>query len=393
MHPVPASIEYGEKDGSLLDLIGLLYDAATAPARWRNFLEAGARYFGAFGGNFIRYDSQRPGRSIGFLTGYGDQRLELQIDALQSFVSLRHDDPRLQFGFEHPIMPFHCRQAVSDEVLHASKCYREVLSPNGVEYSLLVTFQETMSGFTGLAFMRTSSQTMFDQDNVDDMGQLVPHLLRTIAIQDRLATLDQRTQASYCVLDALPAGIAILRQGGEVEYANAAAQDLLASGDGITLAEGRIHLARSSDERAFFAALNAVALTGAHRALHLKRPSGRTPFRGLLSYLPLVESAALPNLLAERRIALYLTDPEKPLETSEELLQRMFGLTTAEARVTERLVAGWTLGEAAAQIGIQPSTARSYLKAIFRKTATTSQAALVGAVLSSPVWLGRRCKK
>lgn len=380
----------GDAEGSLMDLIGLLYDAAAAPERWQNFLEAGARYFGAFGANFIRYDPARLERSVAFLTGYPGAPREIQVEAMHKLIAVQADDPRVRYSLAHPCRPFHCRQIVTEAELHASRNYVEILQPNGVEYSLMVTLMESSEAFAGLGFHRGPTSQAFNDESVAALGLLVPHLSRALAIQDRLGTLNQRTQASYKVLDALPTGIIILRVGGNVEYANAAAQTLLAFRDGITVTEGSICLHRARDEQAFFAALHAVARTGVHRAFSVERPSGFTPFRGLLSHLPLVDANDLPNLLAEQRIALYISDPDKALETSEDLLQRMFGLTAAEARLTERLIAGCSLSEAAAKIGIQLSTARSYLKVIFRKTATASQAALIGAVLSSPVWLGRR---
>jgi DNA-binding CsgD family transcriptional regulator len=386
--PKPISVTTAGRASGMLDLIGLLYDAAAAPERWRNFLEAGAAYFGAFGANFIRYDPDLPERSLGFLTGYGNDPAERQAGTIQRFVTLRHCDPRLGYSFDHPNKPFHCRQVVSSETLHASQSYQEVLRPNGVEYSLLVTFRESPDGFTGLAFMRGASDNVFDQNDVDDMGRLVPHLRRALSIQDRLATMDQRIQASYRVLDALPTGIVILRSSGQVEYANTAALAIAGASDGLGVAEGWLRLARGRDQQIILEALRRVIVTGEHQALCIERPSGRLPLRGLLSLLPLSVGGGLPNLLAEQRIVLYISDPERALETPVELLQRMFGLTRAEARLVERLVAGCSLTDSAGQTGIQLSTARSQLKTVFRKTETDSQAGLVRAVLSSPVWIG-----
>lgn len=386
--PKAISVTAAGGASGMLDLIGLLYDAAAAPERWRNFLEAGAEYFGAFGANFIRYDPDLPERSLGFLTGYGTDTVEQQTGAIQRFVSLRNCDPRLGYSFDHPNKPFHCRQVVSSETLHASQSYQEVLRPNGVEYSLLVTFRESPDGFTGLAFMRGASGSVFCQNDVDDMGRLVPHLRRALSIQDRLASMDQRTQASYRVLDALPTGIVILRAGGKVEYANTAALDIAGARDGLGVADGLLRLAREGDQQIILDALRRVIMTGEHEALCIERPSGQLPLRCLLSLLPPSAGGDLPNLLAEQRIALYLSDPERALETPGELLQRMFGLTRAEARLVERLVAGCSLADAAVQTGIELSTARSQLKTVFRKTETDSQAGLVRAVLSSPVWIG-----
>jgi len=347
------------RSGSLQELIGLLYDAATTPERWRTFLEAGAAYFASFGANFIRFDPERTGHSVAYLVGYGDRELVQQIGAVEHFIRLRHEDPRLKFGFEHPCKPFHCRQIVSSEALHASRSYREVLNPNGVEYSLLVTFNETPRGFTGLAFMRDRAGKAFNQDNVDDMGRLVPHLRRSLAIQDRLATLDLRMQASCRVLDSLPTGIVILRNDGHVGDANPLAIAILSIGDGMRLDDGFVWLARQRDEQALFAALHRVAQTSEHCALRIERPSGRAALRGLLCRLSARAMNGLPNLLEEQQLVFYLSDPERPLETPKELLQRMFGLTRAEARLAELLVAGHSTAAAAAQMGLEISTVRS----------------------------------
>jgi len=372
-----------DRGDALLALIGLLYDTAAAPANWRKFLEAGAAYFGSFGANFIRFDPDRPEYSVGYLAGYGDVHLNLQMGALQRFVSLRYEDPRLRYGFEHPCKPFHCRQIVASEILHASRSYQEVLNPNSVEYSLLVTFNETPNGFTGLAFMRDREGKAFDDEDVEDLGRLVPHLRRSLSIQDRLATQDQRIQASYRVLDSFPTGVVILQNDGRVEYANPSAMAILAMKDGIGIDDGFLIFARQRDEQMFFAGLH----RGENSALHIDRPSGRTALRGLLSHLSAQAMNGLPNLLEEQRVVFYLSDPERSLETPDELLQRMFGLTRAEARLVERLVAGCSPAVAAMEMGLEISTVRSYLKSVFRKVGVDSQPALVRAILSSPAWM------
>lgn len=376
---------------SLLDVVGLLYDAAADPARWRGFLEAGAHYFGAFSANFVHYDADRPDRSLAFLTGYGDLAIEQRGGAIRKLTDLRDQDPRLRYGMDHPSKPFHCRQVMSEETLHASPSYREVLQPHGVEYTLMVTLSDTPQTFTGLGFLRSPDKPPFSQGEVEDLGRLVPHLRRAISIQDQLARVNHSLQASYQVLESLPTGIVIARQSGSVEYANAAARDMLGKRDGIEIdAAGALCLPKRNGTARLLDTLRQVGETGAHDAIGLGRPSGRPAFHCLLSRLPESTGDNLPNLFAEPRVVLYLSDPEQVLETPEELLQRLFGLTPAEARLVDRLVAGLSLAEAATQSGIQVSTARSQLKAIFRKTGTTRQADLMRTVLSSPVWIACR---
>ena len=66
-------------------------------------------------------------------------------------------------------------------------------------------------------------------------------------------------------------------------------------------------------------------------------------------------------------------------------LQARFGLTPAEARLTLRLATGASLRTAAAQLNIRYETARSHLKKVFKKTATSRQTELVITILRGAV--------
>jgi DNA-binding CsgD family transcriptional regulator/PAS domain-containing protein len=375
-------------NAALLDLVGLLYDAATDSSRWRYFLEAGARHFGAFSANFNHFDEECPDSSMSFLIGYEDLPIEQIGGAIRKLTNMRHQDPRLSYSMDHPSKPFHCRQVMTVETLHASQSYREVLKPHGVEYTLLVSMSDSPKRLTNLAFFRSSHDQVFSQREVDDMGLLVPHLRRALSIQNQLAVVDHRLLASYELLESLPTGIVITRQSGLVEYANAAARRILEQRDGIEIdAEGGVWLPKQNGTALLLGALRRVGETGIRDAIALGRPSGRPAFHCLLSRLSAKDGDTLPNLYAEPRVALFLSDPDQALETSEELLQRLFGLTWAEARLLERLVAGNSLTDAAILLGIKVSTVRTQLKAIFKKTGTSSQVDLLRTVLSSPIWM------
>lgn len=60
----------------------------------------------------------------------------------------------------------------------------------------------------------------------------------------------------------------------------------------------------------------------------------------------------------------------------------MFSLTPTEARLAVAIAEGSTPAEAAGFLGISVLTARTHLKRIFHKTATTRQAELVRLVLA-----------
>ncbi len=73
-------------------------------------------------------------------------------------------------------------------------------------------------------------------------------------------------------------------------------------------------------------------------------------------------------------------------------LRAVFGLTAREAALAAALPATFSLVEAARELGITYETARSQLKSVFAKTATGSQAELIGLLsnLANAVYKGER---
>ena len=82
-----------------------------------------------------------------------------------------------------------------------------------------------------------------------------------------------------------------------------------------------------------------------------------------------------------------MTDPRKPIETPQEILQRLFGLSPREAEVLGLLVKGDDMQAVAARLGIDIETVRSHVKHIMDTTGVSRQADLVRLVMSSPAWL------
>lgn len=79
-----------------------------------------------------------------------------------------------------------------------------------------------------------------------------------------------------------------------------------------------------------------------------------------------------------------ILDPTQVQRTPVAWLAKQFGLSPAEQRLTEAVVNGLPLVEAAEQLGIRLSTARTRLKAIQAKTHCHRQVDLVRLALSLP---------
>ncbi|WP_052763982.1 helix-turn-helix transcriptional regulator [Microvirga massiliensis] len=108
------------------------------------------------------------------------------------------------------------------------------------------------------------------------------------------------------------------------------------------------------------------------RGLGLIRPDKRP----LIAYVVPVD----PDARAEidgAALVLILVDPEDCVEASDAILQQVFEMTKAEARIANRLLCGSSLQEIANDTGVSVSTVRAQMKALFAKTGTHRQAELV----------------
>lgn len=76
-------------------------------------------------------------------------------------------------------------------------------------------------------------------------------------------------------------------------------------------------------------------------------------------------------------VLLVVQPMEATLALEEEVLRRSFGLTQAEARLAAVLWEATVLKEAAGRLGISLNTAKTQLAAVFAKTGTGNQTALI----------------
>lgn len=371
------------------DVIGHLYDAASNSASWLAFLRAGSAYFAAFGAHLMHLDKDNPELSVSYVVGFEAHSLEIQRATMRKQMELEKEDPRFIHARRFPNMPFRCTDLMPVEEFRASRVYRELLHPNGIEYSLMVQYSDTPDDFTGLAFFRRPGAAPFDDADARGLGEIIPHLRRTLAIQRRLFQLDHRLDASYQILEGLPSGLVIVDEQGRTEFANAAARRIFAQKDGLDISNGRLQ-AHSRDHAGLIEVIRQTIEHGRHGAIAITRPSGQPAIQCVVTRLAMNRGETPANLIARPRAAVYLADPTQPLETPEQLLQRIFGLTQAEARVLERLVYGRTPEQTATDNGVELTTVRSQLKSIFAKTNTTRQPELVQRVLASPIWMARK---
>jgi DNA-binding CsgD family transcriptional regulator len=82
-------------------------------------------------------------------------------------------------------------------------------------------------------------------------------------------------------------------------------------------------------------------------------------------------------------VAVLIIDAASPPPLDPDVLQQMFSLTAAEARLAGKLALGWSIEEIATESGISIETVRTHIKRVLSKTATSRQGELISLVLRS----------
>jgi len=176
----------------------------------------------------------------------------------------------------------------------------------------------------------------------------------------------------------------LVNASGNVVFANAAAERMLAAGDGLRRSGTLLAGWRLNDTMRLQASIEHVAHGGDHASMPspvvaLSRTSGR-PL--LAAIVPSDRSETAPE---DAAAIVHVFDPDHDLEPLLAPVCRLYGLSPVESRLASLLARGAALAEAATQMRVQEQTARSYLKQVFLKTDTNRQAQLVWLMLKSAV--------
>jgi DNA-binding CsgD family transcriptional regulator/PAS domain-containing protein len=271
------------------------------------------------------------------------------------------------------------KQAVGDPELrgwlaeHSSQILGvDIRAPSGFEARLRI------SRATGPAFAPSAAR---------GLTRLVPHLRNALDLYHALEA-NRSEQAVYSgAIENLSVGVVLLDHEGRIVRANAVADAILASADGIARSERGLRFGEAS-HRARIEALLAgeQGERGSPAILRVARPSGSRDY-GVAIHR--IDTPGFMRTGSSPALALLISDPERAAVADHEALRSRFGLTRKEALLAGELAGGNSLDQAAARLGIARNTARSHLRALFAKTGVSRQGELVRLIHASLPGLAR----
>jgi len=266
------------------------------------------------------------------------------------------------------------RDLFTPEELDQEPWQRDFLDRFGLRWFASMPLRPTieMAPFF-LTIERLKAADPFSDEEVRRLSATVPHIQRAIAMSIAIGAAAQTGMMD--TLTALRQPAILLDDLGRVVRMNDAAEALL--GFGVVVTRGRVRATHRPADSALQGLIASVCCPGAALtapaldAVALPR-TGARPL--IVQAAPLVNTAR--DLFQLARALLVFKDLDPDQRPNEPLLQGLFGLTAAEARLAGQLSAGGGVLAAAAALGVSASTARTHLRAIFAKTGTRTQSEL-----------------
>lgn len=243
-------------------------------------------------------------------------------------------------------------------------------------------FQKLLRSDPGLA---GRIHSMLTSKLRQDLSQQVDSSRRTDRIVQQL---QMQRDAAFDALNHLPLGVVLIDGDQRSIFVNIRGKEIMNRKDGLFIdSNGLLHATQHSEDLDLRNFIREAAQTGAGwgsqpgGAMTVSRRSGNRPFSIIVTPLQAKDLAIRNRIPAA---AVFLSDPESGLDAADQILNRLYSLSPAEARLALLLLQGKRLDEAARELHIAPSTVRSHLKRIFLKTGTNRQSDLIRLILSGP---------
>jgi DNA-binding CsgD family transcriptional regulator len=341
------------------NLIDEIYEAAVVPERWAGVLDRLAARAGGIGTVLFAASPNR------FQWTSSKAIHAIIADWVASpFVSDNLRGKRLVPLYE-PRFLTDLDAITPDEIEH-DPFYRDFLRPRGWGWCVGTSIRSTSGDSIVFSIERLHAAGPVPRETAAALDQFRPHLARASIISARLGLERARASVAALELVGLPAAIITGR------HSVLAANELILKCAAFEIgAFDRVRLTDTAANERLQRHLDAAGDAGL--SFPIRATGGRPAF---VAHLVPLRRAGLDVFSGAAQL-FYLTEVGRGEAPSAAILEALFDLSPAEAKVTRLLLAGGTVAGIAASQGNRPETVRGQLKTVFAKTGVRRQAELI----------------
>jgi len=350
-------------------IIDRIYEASVVPELWEGVLDDLTKAAGGVGAILWTLPSSRWISSDGLR--------DMMVEFIGSGVA--NGNARTERLVHHNHPGFVTDQDIFslDEIPH-EPIYRDFFIPRGGGFGVASVIPAPSGDVTVLHVERAYARGPVGPETVAAFDALRPHLARAALLSARLEL--ERARSAVGALEQIGLAAAILAPGGRVLAANGSFDALVPALFQDRTARLAMH-GKGVDE---LLAAAIAELTAGHATVRsIPVPASEEEPPTVVHVLPI--RGAAHDIFARAAGLVIVTPVVAQAAPPVGVIQGLFDLTPAEARVARLVGNGDTLAAIAAASGRSEQTVRGQLKAILAKTGLHRQAELVGLLRGIPM--------
>jgi DNA-binding CsgD family transcriptional regulator/PAS domain-containing protein len=358
---------------ALSELIGSIYDCALDPKRWDQTLCELRDAFKGDTGSLALFGRRQGRILINKNVGLKEKQLDDQATHAPEMNARMAEWVEGNLADQPHVLSRHFTRADWESSPYFSLIRKEGFVD--IITLFLIWGSEYASVF---AVGRLERRGVISEREIELGRLLLPHLRRAVTISKVLDARAIEKARMAEALDALKCGVVLTDASGAILHANRAAGRMLPHG--WTLQDSRGVLAAKLPGAAKelrnaikLAAQDESALGKTGLAIRLSE-EGEAPV--FAHVLPLTGGELRAGLEPEAVAAVFIGAAQDEQEAAQ-AMAAAYGLTPAETRLLESLLAGHTLAETATALGVAMTTAKTHLDNLFQKTGVNRQAELM----------------
>jgi DNA-binding CsgD family transcriptional regulator len=364
-------------DTTFSRLVGGIYDAVVEPDLWTDAIDAIRREFRfeiaimsivkmPSGEISLSAVCNIPGPYLETLGTYGQDLIDVwggaqgvaRLPLAEPMVMSAVRDPRLWLG---------------------NRYYEEWVKPQGLvdQVAMMLANDRTTNASLGLGCHE--SRGPVSPETILDLQSLAPHLRRAVNVS-RLLDMTTNAAATFeAALAAMSAAAVLVDADMKVVYANPVAQRMLRDKDPIRTSDGKLELTEVLVPGQLEVAVGAAAepevtLRGRGIGIPTRKRDG-TPL--VVHVLPLEQRSPRTGAPWKSVAAVFIADTGGQAAVPMDALSILFQLTPMERRVLELTVAGHSSREVADLLSVAPSTVKTHMLNLFKKTGRHRRESLI----------------
>lgn len=267
------------------------------------------------------------------------------------------------------------------EKLDEDPVYRDFYRKRGMGWSA-GTLMKMPSGETIIfSFERAYGKGPVPLEAVWQLDKLRPHLARSSLLSARIGL--ERARAKADALQSLGLPAAVLRGGGTLSVANKLLEQLIPAQ--LQDRRDRLYLTNPAADGLFASALAGISHVADQRIVNSIPVAASEDFPPMILHLLPVRGVAR-DIFSNASALLIITPVDRAVVPTADVLQGLFDLTPAEARVARGIGEAQTVDDLAVLLGSSRETVRSQLKTVLSKTGLSRQQELISLLAGKALY-------